>query len=619
MISSFEREMLAGISGERAYQYVAQLIELTNRTAGSKAEAEGANKVKEMLSPFVDECELEGVPVTTYFKRQGQLEVVSPSKLVIPCEAAPLSGSGRGEAVLLDVGDGTKEAYERLGVAVQSAALLATTPRPTVAATFETRIGMCLEARNRGAKCFIFHIPQSDDELIAQFVMNVEFPTFIISNHSASELRKLLSQHKEVRVKFESFLEQADATTYNVVGTITGSQYPEEVIYLTSHHDTWYYGANDNNASTACLLEVARIFNRHRPRHTIRLVVFGSEESGASAGAVIPAALQGSYGYSERHRAELERISGGKYTLCDINGEILGYTSRAQVMCSPEMVPVCMQVAQDLGGYARVEEPPPQWFWSDHLCFHTLGIPAVSMGPASDLGTNRRSSFFNIYHTGHDNMDAINPTALAMNSSFIALLAYRMDLTEVPPYSLEVLASAAVRSLEWLPNMDRVAALLRQKVENCYRAKNREERMTRILKLVSVVNREIYGFVVWTLPVHKFDFISDFIGKLRDARSIIEVDGDFDRAREVLRTIGAATLYDDFTSEVVTEIDGMENASGLTSRFSRCWIDLRDIFRALRERETPEKIVPRIEAISQQAIKMATDWGVQYEQALQSL
>jgi len=614
-----EQEILAKISGERALGYVARMLEPVNRTAGTKAELEGASKVKELFAPLVDSCEFEPAPVTAYPVREGKLEVISPVELSIPCQAAPLSGSGRGEAPLLALGDGTRHASQRMGGSVKDAGVLVTTSRPAVEATLEKRVGASLEARNRGAKCLIFSIPGAIEELVPIFGLGADFPALIISNRSAARLRGLLSQHREVRIRFESSLESAPATTCNVVATLTGSRYPGEVIYLTSHHDTWYYGANDNGASTACLLEVARIFREHRPKRTIRFVIFGSEESGGRTGGAIPFALEGSYGYTEAHRAELERISAGCRTICDINGEILGFTPRTMVMSSPEMLPFARTVAGDLGGYARAVEPPILWFWSDHLNFHTLGVPTLSLGPAPDLGTGERSPFFKLYHTPRDNMDAISPGALALNSSLMALLAWRMDNAEIPPYSLEMLEHTGTGSLEPLPNTERLTGLLRQRVEECYQAKDRDEKLSRILKLVSVVNRNIYAFIVHTLPVHKFEHAADAIGKLAEARNIIELEGDPQRARAVLRTIKGASLYADFTPEVLAEIDRMENSSGLTARLGRCQLDLGGIFRALDESGPPGEVVSRIDAIKEQAARMMAVWGRRYEVALEDM
>ena len=214
---------------------------------------------------------------------------------------------------------------------------------------------------------------------------------------------------------------------------------------------------------------------------------------------------------------------------------------------------------------------------------------------------------------------SVNPTALAANAGLMALLAHRIDAAEIPPYSLETLVKTGTRGLECLPNVDRVAAFLEEKLRNCYRAKSRAERMNRTLKLINTVNKNIFGFVVFTQPVHKFEYISEVISKLRDARNIIEVERDYDRARMVLRTIKGAALWDDFSPGVLSEINRMHRASGIIPRLCRCSVDLQDIFRALREKETPQHVVSHLDTLVQQTTKMAEVWGTEYEQALHSL
>ena len=143
--------------------------------------------------------------------------------------------------------------------------------------------------------------------------------------------------------------------------------------------------------------------------------------------------------------------------------------------------------------------------------------------------------------------------------------------------------------------------------------------MERILRLVSTVNRNTYGFTVLTIPVHKFEFIVDLREKLRDARNIVDVDGDFDRARAVLRTIPAAHLYDDFTSEVVAEIYRMEGGRSVTSRLSRCSVNLETIFMALRKKEESDNVIYIINAVIQRIDRIVSNWRKQYEQGLRSL
>jgi N-acetylated-alpha-linked acidic dipeptidase len=69
----------------------------------------------------------------------------------------------------------------------------------------------------------------------------------------------------------------------NVVGTITGSEYPDEWIILGSHHDAWGFGATDPNSGTAMLLTLAENLGElatkdYRPKRSIMIAHWDAEE-----------------------------------------------------------------------------------------------------------------------------------------------------------------------------------------------------------------------------------------------------------------------------------------------------------------------------------------------------
>ncbi|KAF5862218.1 hypothetical protein ETB97_011923 [Aspergillus alliaceus] len=71
---------------------------------------------------------------------------------------------------------------------------------------------------------------------------------------------------------------------HDVIGTIPGCVFPEEVIILGSHHDSWGPGAGDGNSGSAALNEVARslaaaLKEGWRPLRTIILASWDSEET----------------------------------------------------------------------------------------------------------------------------------------------------------------------------------------------------------------------------------------------------------------------------------------------------------------------------------------------------
>lgn len=69
----------------------------------------------------------------------------------------------------------------------------------------------------------------------------------------------------------------------NVVGTVEGSEYPDEWIILGSHHDAWGFGATDPNSGTAMLLTLAEslgemVQNGNRPKRSIMIAHWDAEE-----------------------------------------------------------------------------------------------------------------------------------------------------------------------------------------------------------------------------------------------------------------------------------------------------------------------------------------------------
>ncbi len=76
-----------------------------------------------------------------------------------------------------------------------------------------------------------------------------------------------------------------DAQSYNVIGEIRGSEYPDEIIVVSGHLDSRDVGdgAHDDGAGSIQASEVLDIFNRLniKPKRTIRAVLFINEENGS--------------------------------------------------------------------------------------------------------------------------------------------------------------------------------------------------------------------------------------------------------------------------------------------------------------------------------------------------
>ena len=92
-----------------------------------------------------------------------------------------------------------------------------------------------------------------------------------------------------------------NATAWTISGDVTGSTHPDQVIVVGGHIDSWDpgTGAIDDGAGVAiscrCRHLIAQL-PRH-PARTIRVVFWGSEETGGSGAA-----------YLDMHRNELDKI-----------------------------------------------------------------------------------------------------------------------------------------------------------------------------------------------------------------------------------------------------------------------------------------------------------------------
>ena len=76
-----------------------------------------------------------------------------------------------------------------------------------------------------------------------------------------------------------------DAQSYNVIGEITGTEFPDEIVMVGGHFDSWDvgHGAHDDGAGCIQSLEVLDLMKRLdiKPKRTIRCVFFINEENGS--------------------------------------------------------------------------------------------------------------------------------------------------------------------------------------------------------------------------------------------------------------------------------------------------------------------------------------------------
>lgn len=92
----------------------------------------------------------------------------------------------------------------------------------------------------------------------------------------------------EVKVRVGLWREEGERAMkpiINTFGTLRGSEFPDELVLIGGHRDSWGPGAADNASGTATVLEVARAFAAaakagHSPRRTLVFATWDAEEWG---------------------------------------------------------------------------------------------------------------------------------------------------------------------------------------------------------------------------------------------------------------------------------------------------------------------------------------------------
>lgn len=111
----------------------------------------------------------------------------------------------------------------------------------------------------------------------------IAIPSFAISTTDADILSAWLKQDDQIMLYLESHCYQIDdVPSYNVIGEIKGSVFPESIITVGGHLDAWDNGQGAHDDGGGCMqsIEVARLFFAigYHPQHTVRIVMFMDEE-----------------------------------------------------------------------------------------------------------------------------------------------------------------------------------------------------------------------------------------------------------------------------------------------------------------------------------------------------
>ncbi len=421
LLHKLDREVLADLYLSReGAQFVEDLVHgFGARFGGSENERKAADFIQKKFEGFGLKAWKEEFHCMGWTRKETKLTVTSPKETVMDCIALPFCPPGVVEAPLVYLGEGDPQTYEDNRERLKGAIAMVSTATPRYyhrAMHRGEKLGRALEA---GVIGFIWMrgepggLPETGS---ARFNQACEVPAISVSYETGHEMLRM-GRNGELKVRIESNNEVHPVISYNVIGEITGTTKPEEIIVIGGHYDGHDINesANDNGAGTAVVVEAARALAKHKGQidRTIRFVAFAQEEMG----------LIGSENYMQVHSDE------NHVFMINTDGAGRGTRGVFALQGWSEATSFFKRMfGQMFEGHISVGDRIS--LYSDMYHFASLGIPAATFSSSDPVSGGAPRGYG---HTYWDTLDKINPKGIQNDAILMARMLLRLATMETLP------------------------------------------------------------------------------------------------------------------------------------------------------------------------------------------
>jgi len=195
---------------------------------------------------------------------------------------------------------------------------------------------------------------------------------------------------------------------WNTVAEIKGTEWPDQVVILGAHLDSWDLGTGttDNATGSMVVMEAARVIMQSglKPKRTMRFILFSGEEEG----------LLGSVAYAAKHAADLNNVQA-VLVLDNGTGMITGQALQGRNQDAQLWQELLAPVASL--GASKVREANKGG--TDHLAFTPYGVPAWNF----DQETR---GYNHTHHSQIDTYDHAVPGDLMQASAVMAVTGFEL-------------------------------------------------------------------------------------------------------------------------------------------------------------------------------------------------
>jgi carboxypeptidase Q len=237
-----------------------------------------------------------------------------------------------------------------------------------------------------------------------------KIPAIAVGLQDANKLADMIRQEKNVNIFLRTNAKMLpDTIGHNVIGELAGTEFPDQIITIGGHLDSWdpAEGAHDDGAGCVQSIEVLRVLKvlGYKPKHTIRVVLFANEENGLRGGNRYAEEAKAK---NEKHIFALESDAGG------FTPRGFGFTMKPEQLekvrnWAPLFLPYGVYELNQGGGGADIGP-----------LSRTFGTPLAGLQPDSQR-------YFDIHHARSDVFEAVNKRELELGAINMAALIYLID------------------------------------------------------------------------------------------------------------------------------------------------------------------------------------------------
>jgi len=237
-----------------------------------------------------------------------------------------------------------------------------------------------------------------------------KIPAVAIGLQDADWLSGALNKQPGLKIKLKTnghFL--PDTIGHNVIGELTGTEFPNEVITIGGHLDSWdnCEGAHDDGAGCVQTMEVLRAFKAlgYKPKRTIRFVLFANEENG----------LRGGTKYADEAKEK------GEKHIFALESDAGGFTPRGFGFTATD------EQFQKLNKWKALIAPYGAGEFSKGGGGSDIGPLNKTQGTVLAGLSPDSQRYFDLHHARNDVFEAVNKRELELGAVNIAALIYLVD------------------------------------------------------------------------------------------------------------------------------------------------------------------------------------------------